>query len=242
MHAMSFHGMQQGQLLPGSARATARLPFTAASRTAHRQSCACQGRADRDAGVAISPVQRAMSAAGTVLSAAAISAMLLTGGASARLEGVSKPELLPKQYTPVIDVAGFLTEGEEKRLRAEVEHLEEDTGIKLRVLCQNYPQTPGLAIKDFWGVDANTIVFVADPSLGNILNFNVGSNVDLEVGVPSRFWSSLSGKYGNKFYWQDNGQEAAIVNAVSAIDSCIREPQGRGKCAKVQEPMDNAQF
>ena len=29
-----------------------------------------------------------------------------------------------------------------------------------------------------------------------------------------RFWSSLAGKYGNKFYWQDNGQEAAVVNAV----------------------------
>jgi hypothetical protein len=30
----------------------------------------------------------------------------------------------------------------------------------------------GLAIKDYWNVDADTVVFVADPSLGNIINFN----------------------------------------------------------------------
>jgi len=30
-------------------------------------------------------------------------------------------------------------------------------------------------------VDADTVVFVADPGLGNILNFNVGGNVDLMV-------------------------------------------------------------
>ena len=42
-------------------------------------------------------------------------------------------------------------------------------------------QVAGLAIKDFWGVDGDTVVFVADPSLGNILNFNVGENVDLKV-------------------------------------------------------------
>ena len=33
-------------------------------------------------------------------------------GAQARLEGVNKPELLPPDYTTVIDVAGFLTPGE----------------------------------------------------------------------------------------------------------------------------------
>lgn len=45
--------------------------------------------------------------------AAALSVLLSVGGASARLEGVNKPELLPTgEFTPVIDVAGFLTDGE----------------------------------------------------------------------------------------------------------------------------------
>jgi hypothetical protein len=39
----------------------------------------------------------------------------------------------------------------------------------------------GLAIREFWGVDDTSIVFVADPTFGDILNFNVGQAVDLEV-------------------------------------------------------------
>lgn len=39
----------------------------------------------------------------------------------------------------------------------------------------------GLAVKEFWEVDDSTIVFVADPTFGGILNFNVGANVDLQV-------------------------------------------------------------
>ena len=138
---------------------------------------------------------------------------------------------------------------QEKRIRTEVESLERDKGIKLRVLAQNYPQTPGLAIKDYWGVDDNvslhslsamfavppirryrpillteccflqTVVFVADPNTGNILNFNVGSNIDLLV--PSNFWSRLAGKYGSKFYWQEKGEGATIVNAVSLVSRSL---------------------
>ena len=50
--------------------------------------------------------------------------------------------------------------------------------MKLRVLAQAYPNTPGLAVKDYWSVDDDTVVFVADPGLGNILNFkNPFSNI-----------------------------------------------------------------
>jgi hypothetical protein len=62
---------------------------------------------------------------------------------------------------------------QEMRLRDKVVSLERDTGIKLRVLAQNYPETPGLAIKDYWGVDADTVVFVADPNTGRWVGFGL---------------------------------------------------------------------
>ena len=37
---------------------------------------------------------------------------------------------------------------------------------------------------------------------------------------------------------QEKGQEAAIVNAVSAIDSCFREPVGKLQCTKIQAAFD----
>ena len=55
-----------------------------------------------------------------------------------------------------------------------------------------------------------------------------GSNVD--VLVPRNFWTRVAGKYGTKFYWQNNGEEAAIEAAVNAIDVCLREPVGVGQC------------
>lgn len=35
---------------------------------------------------------------------------------------------------------------QEKRLAEEIGEIEKDTGFKLRVLAQNYPDTPGMAI------------------------------------------------------------------------------------------------
>lgn len=272
----------------------------------------------------------------------------MPAGASARLEGVNKPELLPPgPMTPVIDVAGFLTEGEvrragllccvcscdglrragalpwvratsrlhcqcsaaappdrrrrrrrdcraqEARIRQRVEALEADTGMKLRVLAQNYPQTPGLAIKDYWvrgwvggrqwlggvwargrvgwvdarasgsgwavcpqlhlrcisalsatppapashpparththlcdctpqGVDADTVVFVADPNTGNILNFNVGENVDLRVPRVRSWCAGCDAIDAIDVTVAGSGRERRLVAGRGAAGGCWR--------------------
>uniref|UniRef100_A0A5B7B8J9 TPM domain-containing protein n=1 Tax=Davidia involucrata TaxID=16924 RepID=A0A5B7B8J9_DAVIN len=167
------------------------------------------------------------------LSATLTLAFSLTGvGFAEGKVGVNKPELLPKEFSAVIDVAGFLSDGQEKRLAQEIDSIEKDTGFKLRVLAQNYPDTPGLAVKDFWQVDDRTVVFVADPTFGNILNFNVGASVDLDI--PRSFWSRLAGKYGNIFYWKEKGEDASIEAAVMAISNCLREPVGPNNCLEVK--------
>lgn len=48
---------------------------------------------------------------------------------------------------------------------------------------------------------------------GNIINFNVGASVDLDI--PRSFWSRLAGKYGNIFYWKDK------VKFPSHFDPCF---------------------
>jgi hypothetical protein len=97
----------------------------------------------------------------TVVKHTLLSVLAFAQIAGARPEGVNRPDLLPKEANvPLIDVANFLSKGQEKKVVADLADLEKRTGYKLRVLCQSYPNTPGLAIKEYWGVDDNTVVLV----------------------------------------------------------------------------------
>ena len=140
--------------------------------------------------------------------------------------------LPPGPAVEVLDVAGYLTKGEVARLTSEVRNLERDTGIKLRVLAQAYPNTPGLAVKDYWGVDDDTVVFVADPGLGNILNFSVGANVDLEV--PRASGRGSAGSTAPSFTGRRTARRRASKRRLRLSTRASARTQGKLKCAKVQ--------
>lgn len=83
--------------------------------------------------------------------AASILFVQLPQAASARLESVNRPDLLPTESgLNVIQTEKFLTSGQVRRMDTLLAGLEKDTGFRVRVLCQNYPNTPGLAIRDYW--------------------------------------------------------------------------------------------
>jgi TPM domain len=129
--------------------------------------------------------------------------MLIPMVADARLESVNRPDLLPKESgLNVIQTEPFLTSGQARRMNTLLTSLERDTGYRVRVLCQNYPNTPGLAIRDYWDLgkegakDDKYVVLVVDQfgGRGNVLNFNVGEGV--KFVLPNVFWTRLTGKYG----------------------------------------------
>ncbi|MFO0104387.1 MAG: TPM domain-containing protein [Cyanobium sp.] len=136
------------------------------------------------------------------------------------------PELLPDHPTPVIDLARSFSDVQRANLEQQLSQVETDTGWKLRVLTQ-YERTPGLAVKDFWNLDERSLLLVADPRGGNLLNFNVGDA--LFALMPRTYWVELQTRFGNQFYVRDHGEDGAILDALAAVETCLE----RGGCQVV---------
>ena len=151
---------------------------------------------------------------------------LLAWAPTAPAEAVNNPELLPDEPTVVIDLARILNDAQEEYLNTKLPQFEEETGWKLRVLTQ-FDQTPGRAVKEFWGLNDKSIMMVADPRGGNLLNFSVGDQ--LYPLLPRTFWIELQTRFGNPFYVRDNGEDGAVLGAINALETCLE----RGGCAVV---------
>ncbi|HIK38284.1 MAG: TPM domain-containing protein [Geminocystis sp.] len=141
-------------------------------------------------------------------------------------EAVNNPELLPKEVTPVVDLANYLPDIQQESLVKELEDFEAKTGWKLRVLTQ-YDQSPGRAVIKFWNLDEKSILLVADGRGGNLLAFSVGDKV-YEL-LPRTFWIELQTRFGNMYYVRENGENNAIVNTVRTVEGCLL----RGGCVVV---------
>ena len=110
-------------------------------------------------------------------------------------QALDNPELLPDYSTTVIDLARVLTDSQRDSLDQQLEQFEQDNGWKLRVLTQ-FDQTPGLAVRDYWKLDERSLLLVADPRGGNLLNFNVGDA--LFALMPRTYWVELQTRFGNQ--------------------------------------------
>ncbi len=132
----------------------------------------------------------------------------------------NNPDLLPSSPTPIIDLAKSLTSIQEERLSQEIEQFEAETGWKLRVLTQ-FERTPGLAIKDFWGLDEKSVLLVSDSRGGNILNFNVGD--DVYKLLPRTFWVELQTRYGNLYFVREEGEDQSILQSLASVETCLRQ-------------------
>lgn len=130
------------------------------------------------------------------------------------------PDLLPDAPTNVIDLANSLASIQQEELDQSLSAFESETGWKLRVLTQ-YDRTPGRAVKEFWGLDDHSLLLVADPRGGNLLNFSVGD--DLYELMPRTFWIELQTRYGNQFFVRDNGEDRSIIEALESVQGCLRQ-------------------
>jgi hypothetical protein len=135
-------------------------------------------------------------------------------------EAYENPDLLPDHPTNVIDLAKALTPVQAENLSQELSEFEQETGWKLRVLTQ-YDRTPGRAVKSFWGLNENSIMLVADPRGGNLLNFSVGEA--LYSLLPRTFWVELQTRFGNQFFVRENGEDQAILQTIATLETCLRQ-------------------
>ncbi len=151
---------------------------------------------------------------------------LIALGGGLPAHAYDNPELLPDHPTPVIDLAKAFTDPQRSNLEKRLNQVEESTGWKLRVLTQ-YERTPGRAVKEFWGLDESSLLLVADPRGGNLLNFNVGDA--FFALMPRTWWVELQTRYGNQYYVRDHGEDGAILAALDAVELCL----DRGGCQVV---------
>ena len=133
---------------------------------------------------------------------------------------LDNPGLLPKEKSPIIDLAKTLSPNQKQSLEINLNNFEEESGWKIKYLSQ-FESSPGIAIKNYWDLDETSLLIVADPRGGNLLNFNVGEAYF--SFLPRLFWVELQTRFGNQYYVRDHGEDGAVIDAINAVKVCLEK-------------------
>ena len=139
---------------------------------------------------------------------------------------INNPSLLPEEKTPVIDLAKTLSPKQQKSLEINLNEFEKQSGWKIKFLSQ-FESVPGIAIKDYWDLDDTSLLIIADPRGGNLLNFNVGEAYF--SFMPRLFWVELQTRFGNQYYVKEHGEDGSVLDAINSVEICLN----RGGCQVV---------
>jgi len=127
----------------------------------------------------------------------------------------------------VVDFANSLPATEEQLLNEKLIRLEQETGVKIRLLTTSEP-IDGSSVKKYWNLDQNSVLIYVDTRGGNILNFLPGQKVKHKL--KDNFWYELQSRYGNLFYVEKYGEDGAIITVIQAVESCLKKD---GVCERV---------
>jgi len=122
-------------------------------------------------------------------------------------------------------VAKILSARQLRELGEKIGDMERVAKVRLRVLTQTFPTTPGLAIKDYWKPDGRTIIYVHDTGgLGEtaVVNFNAGPEV--ERMQPLTYWRRVHNTYGNRYYIREHGDTDTVMDVVSELHDTFVPP------------------
>jgi len=99
--------------------------------------------------------------------------------------------------------------------------LERDTGWKLRVVTgygSEYPSVDQLF--KYFAADRKTIVMTADEFKGNVIEFYYDTSSLRDV-VPKNVFQEIRGRYGNKYYTDEEGLAPAVYTAADTLRGCL---------------------
>lgn len=120
----------------------------------------------------------------------------------------------------IVDFANSLPATEERLLNEELVNLEQETGVKIRLLTTN-EAIDGKSVKKYWNLDQDSVLIYVDTRGGNILNFLPGARV--KEKLKDNFWFELQSRYGNQFYVEQYGEDGAIISVIRAVETCLRK-------------------